>query len=285
MLIDTIPQIIAIPEDKILKAECLIDEILANKKTTVHKLQSLCGFLNFLGRSVVPGKAFTRYIYSGKGPPNSNSIITSEFLGNSNQTFSCGRNSFGTLLFLAENLSTVPHILPLNSSFFTDALKSIGFGGYCENEWMYDTWNSDFIQNFNPSIGYLELYAVTAAILNWIHKFSNMSIILFCDNKSAVDMINSNSSSCKHCLQIFCPEVKFKLSKNWPHNMVWCSNHSLQISLQKSGQWKNFGLIRLISYGTIAERLHRKENSSNTSAISTRRMQLILDRLCNLGNR
>ena len=71
MLIDTIPQIIAIPEDKILKAECLIDEILANKRTTVHKLQSLCGFLNFLGRSVVPGKAFTRHIYSafsGKGP-------------------------------------------------------------------------------------------------------------------------------------------------------------------------------------------------------------------------
>ena len=56
---------------KILKAECLIDEILANKRMTVHKLQSLCGFLNFLGRSVVPGKAFTRHIYSafsGKGP-------------------------------------------------------------------------------------------------------------------------------------------------------------------------------------------------------------------------
>ena len=55
MLLDTLQQIVAVPDDKVTKAKILIDSILAKKKVTVHKLQSLCSFLNFLGRSVVPG--------------------------------------------------------------------------------------------------------------------------------------------------------------------------------------------------------------------------------------
>ena len=64
MLIDTIAQIVAIPDDKVLKAEILIKGMVSSKKTTVHKLQSLCRFLNFLGQSVVPGRAFTRRLYA-----------------------------------------------------------------------------------------------------------------------------------------------------------------------------------------------------------------------------
>ena len=53
---------------------------------------------------------------------------------------------------------------------------------------------------FKPSIEYLELFAVTAAVLSWIHKFKNKRVILFCDNRSVVDMINNTSSSCKNCM-------------------------------------------------------------------------------------
>ena len=49
MLLDTIKQIVAIPEEKVLKGRVLITGILNKKKVTVHKLQSLCGFFNFLG--------------------------------------------------------------------------------------------------------------------------------------------------------------------------------------------------------------------------------------------
>ena len=33
-------------------------------KATVHELQQLCGFLNFLNRAIFPGRAFTRIMYS-----------------------------------------------------------------------------------------------------------------------------------------------------------------------------------------------------------------------------
>ena len=67
---------------------------------------------------------------------------------------------------------------------------------------MYETWDRSFIKLNDPSIGFLELFAVAEGILNWINKYSNQSIVLFCDNKSAADMINSTTSSCKHCMKL-----------------------------------------------------------------------------------
>ena len=55
-----------VPIDKVLKALEMIDAALnkRSKKITLHQLQKLCGFLNFLCRCVVPGRTFTRRLYS-----------------------------------------------------------------------------------------------------------------------------------------------------------------------------------------------------------------------------
>ena len=194
MLIDTVVQIIALPEDKILKVEKLIQDILGKKKMTVHKLQSLCGFLNFLGRSVVPGRAFTRRIYAAYSGDSklkqhhhirisrelkSDLLMWRQFIQHPS-------------IFSRKFIDCMPR--PATKiMFYTDAAKSVGFGGFCNNEWMYETWDRSFIKLNDPSIGFLELFAVAAGILNWIHKYSNQSIVLFCDNKSAADMINSTT--------------------------------------------------------------------------------------------
>ena len=95
---------------------------------------------------------------------------------------------------------------------------------------MYGTWNRDFIKNADPSIAYLELYAVTAGILHWIHKFSNKSIILFCDNKGTVDMINSNSSSCKHCMKL----IRIIVLEGMIHNVKINARHVRGVSNELS---------------------------------------------------
>ena len=65
LLIGTIGQCVCIPVDKIQKAKDLIESILMkkSKKVTLNQLQKVCGFLNFLGRCVIPGRAFTRRLY------------------------------------------------------------------------------------------------------------------------------------------------------------------------------------------------------------------------------
>ena len=84
---------------------------------------------------------------------------------------------------------------------FSDASRnfSLGFGGYCGKSWMYAKW-SEAVTELEPSIEYLELFAVTAVVLAWLGRFKNMRICLFCDNMSVVQMINNMSSSCKNCM-------------------------------------------------------------------------------------
>ena len=65
-LINTIGQFVSIPVDKIERALTAIDSVLGHKhkKVTVHEMQQLCGFLNFLCQCVTPGRAFTRRLYA-----------------------------------------------------------------------------------------------------------------------------------------------------------------------------------------------------------------------------
>ena len=85
---------------------------------------------------------------------------------------------------------------------YSDASRNfeLGFGAYCGPEWTYAQWDKEFMERCEPSIEFLELYAVAVAILNWIKLFRNKRITLFCDNEAVVHMINSSTSKCKRCM-------------------------------------------------------------------------------------
>ena len=59
-LIDTVRQLVCVPAGKITKGLNMILHVLSKKKVTILQIQKICGFLNFLGRCIVPGRAFTR---------------------------------------------------------------------------------------------------------------------------------------------------------------------------------------------------------------------------------
>ena len=85
---------------------------------------------------------------------------------------------------------------------YSDASRnfSLGFGGICQNSWMFMPWDPAFMNKAEPSIAYLELFAVLATVLNWAERFRNKCIVLFCDNEGVVEMINSSTSNCRQCM-------------------------------------------------------------------------------------
>ena len=90
--------------------------------------------------------------------------------------------------------------LPLQGtdiSMFSDASRNFckGFGAYCGTQWSFGVWDLIFMERAQPSVEYLELFAVTVAVLNWIKLFQNCKIYLFCDNERIVHMLNKSSSS------------------------------------------------------------------------------------------
>ena len=206
-LIGSVAQLVLIPTDKINKEKLLITQALEkkSKEITIKQCQRICGFLNFLGRSIVPGRVFTRRLYrytSGSQlKPHYHMCITREIRSdltmwmeflNHPSVYAWGFMDFSATLVADE------------ISMFSDVAKSwkLGYGRVCDNSWLYGQWESNFIEKYDPSIAYLKLYTLVATVLAWIHRFKNRRVIMFCDNQSVVEMVNATSTSCKHCMTL-----------------------------------------------------------------------------------
>ena len=215
LLIDNINQVICIPVEKLEKAKVLINEILGNKKrkATILQIQRLAGFLNFLCKCIVPGRAFTTCLYAltaGKLKPYHHVKIPSDVI----------QDLLMWKEFIEQPQAYCRPFIDFNDYsaddilMYSDASKNplLGFGAICENDWMVYRWgeskichnteNYNFVVEENPSIAFLELFAVTAGVIEWIHHFKNRRIFLFCDNESAVHMINNQSSKCRNCMML-----------------------------------------------------------------------------------
>ena len=201
LMLDTENQVVCIPADKISKAMEMIDYFIdcRNKKVTVLQVQSLCGFLNFLCRCVMPGRVFTTRLYS--------LIAGSDKLKQHHHVRVKEENRLELMVwkvFLSRpEVFCIPFaecgvILASEVNMFSDSSGKISFGAICNDSWMYGKWDKVlFLERFEPSIEYLELYALTAGVLTWLERFRNRKIFLFCDNLSVVHMINNTSAKCK----------------------------------------------------------------------------------------
>ena len=88
--------------------------------------------------------------------------------------------------------------------FYSDASAAVdlGFGCVYEDRWICSMWEEGFIQEYKPSIEYLELYALTAGILTWGKLLKGRWVIIHCDNMAVVHLVNNNASTCKHCMTL-----------------------------------------------------------------------------------
>ena len=140
----------------------------AQRKVTVHQLQSICGFLNFLGRVIILGRAFTRRLYAplqmskAKLKPHYHVRITNKMQADFKmwKAFLLDQTAFCRPF---EDFND--RILAEDIDFAMDASKNstLGFGGHCGTNWMQAKWGR-FIETCNPSIQFLELYALNARV-------------------------------------------------------------------------------------------------------------------------
>ena len=162
------------------------------------------GFLNFLCRAVIPGRPFTRRLYFvGKGltKPYHHTRLTSEIRKDLKMWLQFLRHPS---VYCRPFFDFCTELRADCINFYTDATRNfnLGAGGVCGRSWFVVKWHKQFMEFAQPSIEYLELFAVTVGVLNWVHRFQNRRIVLFCDNISVVYMINRSTSTCKNCLHL-----------------------------------------------------------------------------------
>ena len=203
LMLDSVNQVVCIPIEKITKAQMLIDSLLnkKSKKATVLEIQKLCGFLNFLCKCIIPGRVFMMRTYalvSSKLKPHHHIRIKQE----TRMDLLMWKKFLSYPEICCRPFMEFTSLTAVDIDMYSDASKSFskGFGAYCHNRWTYGIWDYDFMIQADPSIEYLELFAVTVAVLKWIKLFNNNRIYLFCDNQSVCHMINNTSSKCRNCM-------------------------------------------------------------------------------------
>ena len=151
LLIDTINRGVSVPVEKIQKGLKMIHTILSNpsKKCTLLQLQKICGFLNFLGRCVIPGCAFTRRLYAytvgKKHLDGHGNMLVSQLKPHRhiriNGEMRRDLNMWTT--FLHQSAFCRPFMdfsrtwNAREVQFYTDASGKIGMGGICGKSWMH----------------------------------------------------------------------------------------------------------------------------------------------------
>ena len=160
LLIDTVKQLVCV----LIRARDLITNILEKRKITLDTLQKLCGFLNFLCR------AFTRCLYAkttGVLKLHHHLTVTSEMKADWNE-FLAHPSVFCRpfIDFTGTNTQDI--------DFFSDASRifNLGMGAISDSSWMFMKWQEE-VATLKPSIEYLELYALTGAVLAWGFKLAS----------------------------------------------------------------------------------------------------------------
>ena len=201
LLIDTINAMVSIPEEKISKGKAMVQKMRNKKKTTLRELQELTGFLNFLNKCMVPGRTFTRRMYqygTNLTKPHHHLPVNQELKMDLNMwwTFLNHASVYARPFFHFQEVYYTPQ------QFSSDASRNplLGCGGICNTDWYMQQWDYDFMEKYEPSINYLELYALTVAVKLWIGNFNNQNITIFCDNQSVIHMVNKGTSKCRQSM-------------------------------------------------------------------------------------
>ena len=207
---------LCIPEEKRIKALNMIQKIVSKKKATIKDLQKLTGLLNFLCRAIHPGRTFTRRMYNKYSSPKDRKGNQLKHYHHVKLDEEFAKDCQVWRLFL-ENAESVTITHPFidfendrftfnaqTLEFYTDAsaCKDLGFGCYFRGEWTFGRWEMGFIEECEPSIEYLELFALLVGIFVWRDRLRNARFVIFCDNEAVVHMVNSGVSKCPHCMYL-----------------------------------------------------------------------------------
>ena len=176
----------------------------------VKQLQQLTGYLNFLCKVIHPGRAFTRGMYSKfsnildgntKLKPYHHIKLDNEFKFDC-QVWKQFLQSNESQVVCRPMLDLSKHSTTIQLNFATDAsaCENLGWGGVFRDHWIFGIWPPHFIKDKNPSIAYLELFALVTSVIAWEKKLRNIRMVILCDNQSVVQMVNSTTSKCPNCM-------------------------------------------------------------------------------------
>ena len=188
-----------------IKALNALNLMLSKKKATVHELQQLSGFLNFLSRALFPGRAFTRRMYakfSGNNLKQHHHVRLDQEFKQDCMVWKSFLNGELRQVAMRPFVDFKEDLEATTLEFFSDASLNVkfGVGARFNRELIFGQRPADFVSTKNPSIQYVELLGLTLAIFTWAKKLANRRVVVFVENTTVHEMVNHTATGGVNCM-------------------------------------------------------------------------------------
>ena len=194
IILDTVNMQTRLAEEKGVRITGFIQTILYKRSCTRKELEQLLGYLNFASRVKLPGRAFVTYLYrlmSYAKEAYHYVHLNKECKADLQMWLEFLTHWNGINLFYENELTNASNI-----SLHTDALSTIDFDGFFQNEWFYDSWPEELpkMSDYCVSMAVLELYPIVVVAVLWGKPLSGENILVYCDNIVTVQIIKNGRS-------------------------------------------------------------------------------------------
>lgn len=193
--LDSNHMLVRIPASKIQELIQKIEEVLLHPKTTLKKMQSLIGSLNFCCRAITIGRPFIRRMINatcGLTKPHHHIRIKKEVRLDLSMWLLFLQNFNGISVFHDRFWASNTDV-----QLFTDSAagKNLGFGIFFQGHWSHAKWPEDWHKSgITADITVLELFPILAALYIWGTDLINKKIKFNCDNQAVVHILNKLTS-------------------------------------------------------------------------------------------
>ena len=221
--IDSLALELRLPQEKMLELQRTISSWLERTDCRKKELESLHGQLAYASKVVKPGKTFTRRLIerlAGFRKPYHHVRINEELKADLRwwATFMTSWN--GTAIITPTEQGRREHHI------WTDASGSFGCGAIApsQQEWLQWRWSNCSSyrgESVEESILWMELFPIVLATAVWGKRWTELNVIVHCDNMGAVAVVNSGYSKAApvmHLLRcLFFVRARFQFSLQAVH--------------------------------------------------------------------
>ena len=202
-----------LPLDKLVEIRSLLTDTVTRRRISQRNLESLSGKLSFAARVIVPGRTFMRRLWSVCAryqEPHFTIVLNQDCIADLNWWIRLFADWNGKSFFLHPDWTPSPDL-----QLFTDASGTRGWGAYNDGRWIQGEWTQQQLSN---SIEWKERYALVVACTTWGREWSQLCILVRCDNMCVVECVRTGTSKAPAVMQLLrelffvCAKCNFTLS-------------------------------------------------------------------------
>ena len=188
ILINTVDGTMSVPEGRMKEIISLVSEWQGKVKSSKIELQSLIGKLQYITKCVQQSRVFlNRLLETLRSMKGKKNIKLSESFQKDLKWWSMFVEKYNGVSFLPSSIWSEPDV-----TFATDSCL-VGCGGFNSVEYFHSRFPKD-IEDQQLPIHCLEMLTVLLAVRLWGSCLQSLKVQIYCDNESAVKVINSGKT-------------------------------------------------------------------------------------------